>query len=129
MDIFDYSNLIYWPIPNTQYVCPIIQSIVKPHDFYCRCSQCKTPLSHTGLIKWFNQIPPHGIKSCPYCQTQWTNWVIYVNSEEGLIPPTYKQDHWEESRQSIPNLTSKSSDKTKRFLGGGGRIVPKQSDL
>lgn len=124
MDIFDYYNVIYNPIVNTEYVCPIIQSVIKHEDFYCRCLQCKTALSHTGLIKWFNQIPSHGTKSCPYCQVQWTNWIIYINSSQTDIS-TNSHIIKEKSDQYLPNITVKSSDKTKRFLGGIGRIVPK----
>ncbi len=119
MDIFDYYDVIYYRIINTQYICPIIQTVIKEHDFYCRCTQCKTPMSHTGLIKWFNQIPPNGIKSCPYCQTQWTNWKIYVNSDCEIVKSDSIQDPTDTKFSEISSQTNKR----KRILGGFGGIA------
>lgn len=119
MDIFDYYDVIYYRIINTQYVCPIIQTIIKENDFYCRCERCKTPLSHAGLIKWFNQIPPNGVKSCPYCQTQWTNWKIYVNSDSEVVKPESIQDSTDTKFTEISSQTNKR----KRILGGFGGVI------
>jgi uncharacterized Zn-finger protein len=124
MDIFDYYDIIYFPIINTQYVCPIIQTVIKEHDFYCRCDKCKTPMSHTGLIKWFNQIPRNGIKSCPYCQTQWTNWKIYVNSGSELK----KTNELNNSTNTEFSEISSQANKRRRILGGFGAIIKQEQN-
>jgi hypothetical protein len=118
MDIFDYYDIIYDQIINTQYVCPIIQTVIKEHEFYCRCACCKTPLSHAGLIKWFNQTPLNGVKSCPYCQTQWTNWKIYVNSSVKITRKLAE----EISDTKFSEISSKAT-KRKRILGGFGDVI------
>ncbi len=125
MDIFDYYDIIYDQIRNTEYQCPIIQSIIKEHDFYCRCTQCKTPMSHIGLIKWFNQIPPNGIKSCPYCQTQWTNWKIYVNSNCEIVIPNNSTDNSSDTKFTEISL---QANKRKRILGGFGGVAKQNSN-
>jgi hypothetical protein len=120
MNIFDYYDIIYDRIINTQYVCPIIQSIIKEHEFYCRCLCCKTPISHTGLIKWFNQIPSNRVKSCPYCQTQWTNWKIYVNSDSDTNTNTLEENKTTDTK--FTEISSKTN-KRKRILGGFGSLT------
>ena len=132
MDIFDYYDVIYDRIRNTEYQCPIIQTIIKEHDFYCRCVQCKTSMSHAGLIKWFNQTPHNGIKSCPYCQTQWTNWKIYINSnceiiklEDSLEDQSNQSSHEDsiETNDTEFSEISSQTNKRKRILGGFGAIT------
>lgn len=57
-------------------ICPISLETINQNDNYMLCNTCKNCFLETEIKKWFDIK-----KCCPLCKINWTNNIIYINSE------------------------------------------------
>lgn len=66
----------YKIIDQNKIICPISLEKINQNDHYMLCNTCKNCFLETEIKKWFDIK-----KCCPLCKINWTNNIIYINSE------------------------------------------------
>ena len=75
------ENIIYKLITdNNKIMCCITHQDFVLNDRYMNCSSCNNSYNEESLKQWFRQRPHR--KTCPMCRVNWTDFNIYINSEE-----------------------------------------------
>lgn len=84
-------NIIYKPITNNEkLLCSITQEDISVNTRYMNCSQCNNNFDEYCIKSWFRQIPHN--KKCPMCRANWSDFNVYINSEEPEAEPIEESD-------------------------------------
>ena len=81
----DYiENIIYKLITdNDKIICCILHETIDVNNRYMSCVNCNNNYNEISIKQWFRQTPHQ--KTCPMCRANWTNFIIYINSEEPIL--------------------------------------------
>ncbi len=55
--------------------CPIALELIDKNDKYLSCETCYKNFKDDIIELWLKEN-----KNCPYCRSQWTNKIIYINN-------------------------------------------------
>lgn len=74
-------NIIYKPITNNEKLsCCITHEEISVNSRYMSCSHCSNNFDENSIKSWFRQRPHN--KTCPMCRANWSDFNVYINSEE-----------------------------------------------
>lgn len=64
--------------------CPINYEEITEGMQYCECLKCKNCYIKDALARHFEGKTTPASRKCPMCREQWSNWVIYTNTDEAV---------------------------------------------
>jgi hypothetical protein len=67
---------------NDKIMCCISHEDLGVNARYMSCALCYNNYNEDSIKQWFRQRPYK--KECPMCRADWTNFIIYINSEESI---------------------------------------------
>ena len=80
------TSIVYIGPSNKQIIdidasnCPILCEPIATGDRYMCCHQCNNNFSEQAIKQWLEGRRV-GQRTCPLCRVQWSNFEIYINSE------------------------------------------------
>lgn len=76
-------SIIYKPITNNdKLTCCITHEDIYVNARYMSCSHCSNIFDEASIKSWFIQRPHN--KKCPMCRANWSDFNVYINSEEPI---------------------------------------------
>lgn len=85
------ENIIYKPITNNdKLTCCITHEDIYVNAHYMSCSRCSNNFDKNSIKSWFRQKPHN--KKCPICRENWSDFSVYINSQEPEAEPIEESD-------------------------------------
>lgn len=84
-DVQETGNIIYKVITDDKKMCCIMHDDIANGARYMNCSKCNNNFNEEPILQWLRQrtgLRHQTVNPCPLCKEKWSDFNIYINSEE-----------------------------------------------